>query len=1218
MQALDRRRIEQLHRLSGTSIDSARHIITMTHHRSRIRQVCDVATWSGSHAQCGDCTALISVSTAGSQNIRHGSKICVDKPESVILDLSAGAASSCADVKAKGLCEPRPPWSRLTTACCKTCFGFPGGSTSGTCSTFCNSVGRKCTGAWVSTWEIPWWAVGRVPVGYSSYLRRRFGDGCTARRQACCGQSFGALEGFAICECGTSSINGGQTSAGAYGLWVKTHPGIAGVAQTSPRYRYYNDAAKTVDLAPRGYSAIFPQDDQGGCNLKPLLIHPNSCQQVGACDNCEGHCNKDSDCKGDLVCFSSPGKVYVPGCTGELSEPDSVRVCILPDLRRNALRFPGSSGAETPCEEIQVCSAATVAMQHYNLYALPGSCDDNIAHSQRFLHGFCYCLFFIILPFLLCCVAHARNMAVAAENILNRWRQTGNMAKLTAALLASQRYCEQGKYVRAASILQHALHAKQQNCPASRGVSAETDCAILYYTLPYSSTCILIVEEIKHQLASISEGVIQNIEAARQLVSENLFQDAIALLESVPQLSLASDLNRSLATTLVEAKGGVAALEFASQKAAEGQSWAGLGLHRQSADAYRAGLAEVPYECAVRTQLLKGLEDTEAELVRQEAVDAVISEASDLLASQEYELAIECLESAVTINGHKPGRNASSNVIEAQIALLHDSSPNRIDQLLETAQSSQHASSLALRNIETARQLVSENLFQDAIALLESVPQLSLASDLNRSLATTLVKAKGGVAALEFASQKAAEGQSWAGLGLHRQSADAYRAGLAEVPYECAVRTQLLKGLEDTEAELVRQEAVDAVISEASDLLASQEYELAVLLLESVLSDEPWLQLESANYSPCFGTEMQGDAETDVETETESSESSDSESESTILHQISDSARNDRGVRAQQLAIVAHNATTTDGAGHVDLTSFQESTLRELLHSAVAQDAARKFLSTVHSVANDHVQSAARARGLLSKAAYQDTINLLRETLFKSPPRNVRDPSLLERMEGDLYQAMRAQHTQTIEARRESLQRQLDVVAADSVQRSKLIESMTKLDEQEAIQQDKIEKAAKAEKMAAESSVSEFQALSHEEKQSAISDARVGVSCIWLREFTASSFGQLAAMGEHLTGEDISMHSGVSKQIIVRFSNGVDMVVPLVDILPACVATASATDAIFSESEHAAILQFIRDQYLRSSRAVWDLLISPQLDGKSYTQALFDANPNEPCLGLAT
>lgn len=53
------------------------------------------------------------------------------------------------------------------------------------------------------------------------------------------------------------------------------------------------------------------------------------------CNECEGDCDDDDDCEGDLVCFhrsSSDGFQAVPGCKGEGGDRDmfSKDICVNP------------------------------------------------------------------------------------------------------------------------------------------------------------------------------------------------------------------------------------------------------------------------------------------------------------------------------------------------------------------------------------------------------------------------------------------------------------------------------------------------------------------------------------------------------------------------------------------------------------------------------------------------------------------------------------------------------------------------------------------------------------------------------------------------------------------------------------------------------------------------------------------------------------------------
>jgi hypothetical protein len=47
-----------------------------------------------------------------------------------------------------------------------------------------------------------------------------------------------------------------------------------------------------------------------------VQLRLGSCSASSPCDECEGDCDRDSHCKGNLVCFQRGGNVRVPGCEG--------------------------------------------------------------------------------------------------------------------------------------------------------------------------------------------------------------------------------------------------------------------------------------------------------------------------------------------------------------------------------------------------------------------------------------------------------------------------------------------------------------------------------------------------------------------------------------------------------------------------------------------------------------------------------------------------------------------------------------------------------------------------------------------------------------------------------------------------------------------------------------------------------------------------------------
>lgn len=51
--------------------------------------------------------------------------------------------------------------------------------------------------------------------------------------------------------------------------------------------------------------------------MKRLALPVGKCTVDNPCDECQGDCSYDLDCKGDLVCFQKDGDVPIPGCVGK-------------------------------------------------------------------------------------------------------------------------------------------------------------------------------------------------------------------------------------------------------------------------------------------------------------------------------------------------------------------------------------------------------------------------------------------------------------------------------------------------------------------------------------------------------------------------------------------------------------------------------------------------------------------------------------------------------------------------------------------------------------------------------------------------------------------------------------------------------------------------------------------------------------------------------------
>ena len=89
---------------------------------------------------------------------------------------------------------------------------------------------------------------------------------------------------------------------------------------------------------------------------------PDTVNYVGECSSggyqckeCEGDCDDDNDCEGDLICHQRSGFDSVPGCGGEGGSRDvfGKDVCIKPNaLETKEVTFVGNpcNADGTPCE----------------------------------------------------------------------------------------------------------------------------------------------------------------------------------------------------------------------------------------------------------------------------------------------------------------------------------------------------------------------------------------------------------------------------------------------------------------------------------------------------------------------------------------------------------------------------------------------------------------------------------------------------------------------------------------------------------------------------------------------------------------------------------------------------------------------------------------------------------------------------------------------------
>jgi len=84
--------------------------------------------------------------------------------------------------------------------------------------------------------------------------------------------------------------------------------------------------------------------------------------QTGGLNACQGDCNDDDDCSGDLECYHNAGKknVDVPGCTGTV-DSDSADYCYNPnwDQDNAADGFASGHSDDEPAEDMEPDHAAS-------------------------------------------------------------------------------------------------------------------------------------------------------------------------------------------------------------------------------------------------------------------------------------------------------------------------------------------------------------------------------------------------------------------------------------------------------------------------------------------------------------------------------------------------------------------------------------------------------------------------------------------------------------------------------------------------------------------------------------------------------------------------------------------------------------------------------------------------------------------------------------------
>ena len=61
---------------------------------------------------------------------------------------------------------------------------------------------------------------------------------------------------------------------------------------------------------------LLPSSPPSSEPKKPLVHLSTECDEDNPCQECEGDCDDDDECAGNLICFQRNGFTAVPGCEG--------------------------------------------------------------------------------------------------------------------------------------------------------------------------------------------------------------------------------------------------------------------------------------------------------------------------------------------------------------------------------------------------------------------------------------------------------------------------------------------------------------------------------------------------------------------------------------------------------------------------------------------------------------------------------------------------------------------------------------------------------------------------------------------------------------------------------------------------------------------------------------------------------------------------------------
>jgi hypothetical protein len=141
-----------------------------------------------------------------------------------------------------------------------------------------------------------------------------------------------------------------------------------GMALTSHRYNILTEAVFEQYEAESYY---YPSASPSVSNSPSL--EREELKSAGILGLCEGNCGKDSDCSGELICFQRIGFTSIPGCLGQGIE--DYGYCIEPNMELRGTESNPSNElgiCEGDCDNDSHCSGELVCFHRTGVEQVPG------------------------------------------------------------------------------------------------------------------------------------------------------------------------------------------------------------------------------------------------------------------------------------------------------------------------------------------------------------------------------------------------------------------------------------------------------------------------------------------------------------------------------------------------------------------------------------------------------------------------------------------------------------------------------------------------------------------------------------------------------------------------------------------------------------------------------------------------------------------------------